>query len=87
MKQHKINRQGGTMTNDEKRLIVETLGEMRELKGAMKEFKEHVITRVEKLEKKESERGKERISIFSVIIASAALAVSIIVNFFRTGGK
>jgi hypothetical protein len=75
------------MTSDEKRLIVETLGEMRELKGAMKEFKEHVIGRVQRLEKKEGERSKERISVFSVIIASAALAVSIIVNFFKHGGR
>jgi len=75
------------MTNEERRLIVETLAEMRELKGEMREFKEHVIGRVEKLEKKEGERGKERLSVISVLIASAALAVSIIVNFFRYGGK
>ena len=75
------------MTNDDRRLIVETLSEMKELKGEMKEFKEHVIGRVTRLEKKEGERGKERISVFSVIIAFAALAVSIIVNFFKNGGR
>ena len=75
------------MTNEEKRLIVETLGEMRELKGEMREFKENVIFRVQRLEKKEGERSKERISVFSVIIATAALAVSVIVNFFTNGGK
>ena len=79
--------QGGTMTNEDRRLIVETLGEMRELKGEMKEFKEHVIGRVQNLEKKEGERSKERLSVISVLIASAALAVSIIVNFFRNGGR
>jgi len=79
--------QGGTMTNEDRRLIVETLGEMRELKGEMKEFKEHVIGRVQSLEKKEGERSKEHISVLSVIIASAALAVSIIVNFFKQGGR
>jgi hypothetical protein len=51
----------------------------------MKEFKEHVIGRVQSLEKKEGERGKERMTFLSVIIASAALVVSIIVNFFRNG--
>jgi len=71
------------MTNQDRQLIVETLGEMRELKGEMKEFKEHVIGRVNRLEKKEGERSKERTSVFSVIIASLALLVSIIVNFFR----
>jgi hypothetical protein len=75
------------MTNEDRRLIVETLGAMRELKGEMKEFKEHVIERVRRLEKKEAERGKERLSAISVLISSAALAVSVIVNFFRNGGK
>jgi nitrogenase molybdenum-iron protein alpha/beta subunit len=75
------------MTNEDRRLIVETLGEMRELKGEMKEFKEHVIERVQRLEKKEAERSKERLAVVSVLISSAALAVSVIVNFFRNGGK
>jgi hypothetical protein len=75
------------MTNDDRRLIVETLAEMKELKGEMKEFKEHVIGRVSRLEKKEAERGKERLSVISVLISSAALAVSIIVNLFKHGGK
>ena len=75
------------MTNEDRQLIVETLGEMKELKGEMREFKFHVIGRVEKLEKKEGERSKERISIVAVLISSAALAVSIIVNFFKHGGK
>jgi nitrogenase molybdenum-iron protein alpha/beta subunit len=75
------------MTNDDRRLIVETLAEMKELKGEMKEFKEHVIERVQRLEKKEAERGKERLAVVSVLISSAALAVSVIVNFFKNGGK
>ena len=83
MKTNKKTNQGGNMTNEDRQLIVETLGEMRELKGQMREFKEHVIGRVEKLEKKEGERSKERISVISILISGAALAVSIIVNFFR----
>jgi hypothetical protein len=65
--------------------MVETISEIKELKGAMREFKEHVIGRVEKLEKKEGERTKERLSIASVLISCAALVVSIIINFFRGG--
>jgi hypothetical protein len=84
----KNNYSGGhNMTNQDRALIVETLGEMRELKGEMKEFKEHVVGRVQRLEKKESERGKEKLSIISVLIAGAALAVTIIINFFRNGGR
>jgi len=75
------------MNNDDRRLLVETLGEMRQLKGEMKEFREHVIGRVERLEKKELEQGKERISIVSILISAAALTVAIIANFFRNGGK
>ncbi len=75
-----------TMSNDDRRLIVETLSEMKELKGEMREFKKHVIGRVEKLEKKESERTKERTSIVSLLISGTALAVSIFVNFLK-GGK
>jgi hypothetical protein len=78
---------GGSMTNEDRRLIVEALGEMRELKGEMKEFKKHVIGRVQSLEKKEGERGKERISVCSIIISAAALGVAIITNFFRNGVK
>jgi hypothetical protein len=77
----------GIMSDEDKRLLVETLAEIRELKGAMKEFKGHVIWRVERLERKEAERGKERLSVVSVLISSAALAVSIIVNFIKNGVK
>jgi hypothetical protein len=83
MRNDKTNRQGGNMTSDDRKLIVETLAEMKELKGQMKEFKEHVIGRVEKLEKREGERSKERLSFIAVLISGAALAVSIIVNFFK----
>jgi hypothetical protein len=75
------------MTNEERRLIVETLGEMRELKGEMKEFKEHVIERVQRLEKKEGERSRERLTVISLLISGTALAVSVIVNFFKNGTK
>jgi len=74
------------MNNEDRKLLVETLAEMRELKGEMKEFKEHVIGRVEKLEKKEAERGKEKMTIISVLISGMALAVTIIVNLIK-GGK
>ena len=73
------------MCDEDKRLFIESISEMRELKGELREFKIHVIGRVERLEKKEAEQSKERISIVSILIAGAALAVSIIVNFFRHG--
>jgi len=83
MKRIKNTYGGKKMTAEDRRLLLETISEIKELKGEMREFKEHVIGRVEKLERKESERGKVRISILAVLISSAALVVSIIVNFFR----
>jgi hypothetical protein len=77
------NYQGANMTKEDRQLIVETLGEMRDLKGEMREFKLHVIGRVEKLESKEGERKKDRFSITAILISAAALAVSIIVNLFK----
>jgi hypothetical protein len=68
-------------------LVTENNAEIRELKGELREFKEHVIGRVERLEKKDGEQGKERLAVISVLISSAAFAVSVIVNFFRHGGK
>jgi len=81
------NNRGANMTKQDRQLIVETLGEMRELKGEMKEFKLHVIGRVENLEKKEGERKKERYSLVAILISAAALAVTIIINVFKHGGK
>ena len=74
---------GDNMTTEDRMLMVETISEIKELKGQMREFRTHVIGRIEKLEKKEGERSKERISVISILISAAALAVSIIVNFFR----
>jgi Sec-independent protein translocase protein TatA len=71
------------MTHEDRRLIVETLGAMRELKGEMKEFKEHVIERVNRLEKKETEQAKKTVAVLSLLISGAALVVSIIVSFTR----
>ncbi|AEF86695.1 hypothetical protein TREPR_2103 [Treponema primitia ZAS-2] len=75
------------MGEELQRLLVDTIAEMRELKGELREFKKHVMGRVEKLEKKEGERRGDLKATVSVLIAAAALAVSIIVNFFRHGGK
>jgi L-lactate utilization protein LutB len=87
MKADRNINQGANMNNDDRRLIVETLGEMRQLKGEMREFKEHVMDRVGKLEKQEAERTKKRVSVAAVLISGAALAVSIFVNFIKHGGK
>jgi hypothetical protein len=75
------------MTTEDRRLLIENTAEMRELKGELKEFKEHVMGRVERLEKRDGERGKDLKSTLSLIISTGVLAVSIIVNFIKHGGK
>jgi hypothetical protein len=75
------------VNDDDRRLLIEGIAEMRELKGEMREFKEHFKGRLELLEKKEGERKKDARSVLSLAVASAALAVNIIVSFFRQGGK
>jgi hypothetical protein len=71
------------MTNEDRRLLVETLAEMRELKGEMKEFKDHVMGRVERLEKKEGQTNRERLSVVSILIALGALVKSVLTDFCR----
>ena len=78
---------GDFISQDDRRLFIETISEMKELKGELREFKIHLIGRVEKLEKLEGERSKERISVISILISAAALAVAIIANFLRSWGK
>jgi hypothetical protein len=75
------------MIDEDRRLFIESIAEMRELKGEMREFKEHFRERVERLEKKDWERGRDMKSTVSLLVASAALVVSIIINFFRQGVK
>jgi uncharacterized membrane protein (DUF106 family) len=74
---------GGNMTNEDRHLLVETLAEMRELKGEMKEFKDHVMGRVERLEKKEEQTNRERLSVLSILIALGALLKSVLTDFCR----
>ncbi|MFP3041738.1 hypothetical protein LQZ19_07935 [Treponema primitia] len=75
------------MGEELQRLLVDTIAEMKELKGELREFKIHVMGRVEKLEKKEGEQSRNLFSTLSLLVSSAALAVSIIINFFKPGGK
>jgi hypothetical protein len=74
------------MTYEDRRLLVDNLAEMRELKGELREFKDHVMGRVERLEKREGEQNKKTYSTLSLLISFTALAVSIIVNFFHSNG-
>jgi hypothetical protein len=76
------------MTSEDRRLFVETIAEVKELKGEMREFKENVIWRFDKLEQKEAAKGKQRNSMIAILISGATLLINIIINFFiKDGGK
>jgi hypothetical protein len=64
-------------------LVTENNAEIRGMKGELREFKEHVLGRVERLEKKEAEQTKKAVSVLSLVISGAALAVSVVVHFFK----
>jgi hypothetical protein len=68
--------------------LMETNGELRQLtaefrehRGEFKEFKQHVMGRVEKLESNEEKRRRGFSTVISILIASGALLVNIISRF------
>jgi len=79
-------KQNHGLATEDRRLLVENLAEMRELKGELKEFKLHVMGRVERLEKTDAERRTDLRATMSVIISAAALLISIIANIIRVRG-
>jgi gamma-glutamylcyclotransferase (GGCT)/AIG2-like uncharacterized protein YtfP len=62
-------------------LVTENNAEIRELKGELREFKDHVLGRVEKLENNEGKRRREVATTVSILIATGALLVNIIGRF------
>jgi hypothetical protein len=86
------------MGDETQKIILDSIAEMRELviennaaigemRGDFREFKRTVTDRVDRLEKKEGERGKNTATVLSLLISTGALAVSIVVNFLKHGGK
>jgi gamma-glutamylcyclotransferase (GGCT)/AIG2-like uncharacterized protein YtfP len=65
-----------------KKAVMANLAEMREIKGELREFKEHVLGRVEKLESAEGKRRRELTAMISILIASGALLLNIIDKLF-----
>ena len=69
-----------------RKLVVENNAAMRGLESEFRSFKESLKERVEKLEKREGEQKGNVKSTVALLISTAMLMVSIIVNFFK-GGK
>jgi hypothetical protein len=79
--------EGQSMKDEDRKLLVETLAEMRELRGELTEFKLHVMGRVERLEKRAWESNRTLFSVLSIIASVAALIVSVAGNFIRSMGR
>jgi hypothetical protein len=62
-------------------LVTENNAEIRGLKGELREFKGHVLGRIEKLENNEGKRRRERSATISILIATGALLVNVIGKF------
>jgi hypothetical protein len=67
---------------DVRELVIENNASLREMRGEMKEFKQHVIGRVEKLERSEGERSGKIKTTLGVLLSAIAIFITIIVNFF-----
>jgi hypothetical protein len=66
------------VNDDDKRLFVESIAAMRELKAELHEFKEHSLERIKRLEGNEARRHQLIVSTLSVVIAAGALIVALI---------
>lgn len=66
------------MSDEDRRLFVESIAAMRELKAELREFKEHILERIKRLERNETKRHQTVVSTLSVVIAAGALIVALI---------
>jgi hypothetical protein len=69
---------GAFMGNEDRALFIESIAEMRELKGELREFKIHVTERLQRLEKNEGQRHRDRFTVAALLVSSGMLAL----NFF-----
>jgi hypothetical protein len=71
------------MGDEDRRLMVESIAEMRELKGELRALKEHVIGRIERLEQGEGQRKRDMLTVVGLFASFGVLAVTIFVHFFN----
>jgi hypothetical protein len=74
---------GVFMDDDDRRLFVDSIAEMRGLKAELREFKEHVMGRIVRLERNEGKRGQFTVSVLGVLIAAGVLLLSILARFSK----
>jgi hypothetical protein len=65
------------MAEELQKLMVDTISEMRELKGELREFKDHVFGRITRLEANEKQRHRDVYIIISLLISAGAFALNV----------
>ncbi|GHV06110.1 hypothetical protein FACS189485_14110 [Spirochaetia bacterium] len=75
------------MTQGDRHLLIENTAALRGLNAKLEEFEKHITERIEKLEKREGEQKGNFKSTLALVLSAGMLAVNVIVNFFKHGGK
>ena len=71
------------MNDDDRRLFVDSIAEMRGLKSELREFKEHVTGRIARLERNEGKRFQGTVSILSVVISACVLLLTVLARYAK----
>jgi hypothetical protein len=71
------------MSEEDRRLLTETIAEMRELKGELHAFKEHVIDRIRRIEDGTDRRRRDRLTTAGIVISAGLLALNLVFGLMK----
>ena len=71
------------MSEEDRRLLTESIAEMRELKGELREFKEHVIDRIRRIEDGTDRRRRDRLTVIGLVISTGLFALNLAFGLIR----
>jgi rhamnose utilization protein RhaD (predicted bifunctional aldolase and dehydrogenase) len=66
------------MGNEDRALFIESIAEMRELKGELHEFKIHVTERFQRIEKNEGQKRRDNFTLAALLLSAGMLALNFI---------
>jgi hypothetical protein len=66
------------MNEEDRRLMTDTIAEMRELKGEMRAFKEYVTARLGRIEDGVDGRRRERLTVVGIFISVGLFTLNLI---------
>ena len=71
------------MSEEDRRLLTESIAEMRELKGELRAFKEHVIDRIKRIEDGIDKKSRERLTVIGLLISAGLFALNLTFGLIR----